>query len=213
MGGSLQQVEYNTAKTYLGTPDRKHQDWFDANDQELQTLMSKRDQSHRRVLQTMSIRSTTAAWKDACRLLQKRTLALKSDWWERKAVELQRGADIYDMRASTMDWRKCGDPRRRDLFIWNHQMEWKPFNHLQERWSNRLWELWRDLSSFNSRQDLRQDPRQQTIYPHNTRGSSGRHNVASELTGLPCTWYFVSDSYMKSDWAGQTTAYINCRLQ
>ncbi|KAK2193867.1 hypothetical protein NP493_5g17065 [Ridgeia piscesae] len=32
-----QQVVYNTVKTYLGKPDRKHQDWFDPNDQELQT--------------------------------------------------------------------------------------------------------------------------------------------------------------------------------
>ena len=29
---ALQQVVYNTAKTYLGKPDRKHQDWFDPND-------------------------------------------------------------------------------------------------------------------------------------------------------------------------------------
>ncbi|KAK2168420.1 hypothetical protein NP493_1225g00000 [Ridgeia piscesae] len=40
---ALQQVVYNTAKTYLGKPDRKHQDWFDPNDQEIQTLMSRRD--------------------------------------------------------------------------------------------------------------------------------------------------------------------------
>ena len=46
--------------------------------------------AHQRVLQTRSTRSTTAAYKDACRLLQKHTRALKSDWWERKAVELQR---------------------------------------------------------------------------------------------------------------------------
>ena len=32
---ALQQVVYNTAKTYLGKPDRKHQDWFDPNNQEL----------------------------------------------------------------------------------------------------------------------------------------------------------------------------------
>ena len=75
---ALQQVVYNTAKTYLGKPDRKHQDWFDPNDQELHTLMSRRDQAHQRVLQTRSTRSTTAAYKDACRLLQKHTRALKS---------------------------------------------------------------------------------------------------------------------------------------
>ncbi|KAK2185986.1 hypothetical protein NP493_215g04017 [Ridgeia piscesae] len=38
---ALQQVVYNTAKTYPGKPDRKHQDWFDPNDQELQTLIKR----------------------------------------------------------------------------------------------------------------------------------------------------------------------------
>ena len=65
-----QQVVYSTAKTYLGKPDRRHQDWFDPNDQELQTLTSRRDQAHQRVLQTKSTRSTTAAYKDAYRLLR-----------------------------------------------------------------------------------------------------------------------------------------------
>ena len=58
---ALQQVVYNTAKIYLGKPDRKHQDWFNPNDQDLQTLMSRRDQAHQRVLQTRITRSTTAA--------------------------------------------------------------------------------------------------------------------------------------------------------
>ena len=62
---ALQQVVYNTAKTYLGKPDRKHQDWFDPNDQELQTLVSRRDQAHQRMLQTSSTISTTAPCKDA----------------------------------------------------------------------------------------------------------------------------------------------------
>ena len=46
---ALQQVVYNTAKTYLVKPDRKHQDWFDPNDQELHTLMTRRDQAHQSV--------------------------------------------------------------------------------------------------------------------------------------------------------------------
>ena len=44
---TLQQVVYNTAKTYLGKPDGKHQDWFDPNDRERQTLMSRTDQPTR----------------------------------------------------------------------------------------------------------------------------------------------------------------------
>ncbi|KAK2150128.1 hypothetical protein NP493_2854g00013 [Ridgeia piscesae] len=98
---ALQQVVYNTAKTYLGKPDRKHQDWFDPKDQKLQTLVSRRDQAHQRVLQTRSTRPTTAEYKDACRLLQKCNRSLKADWWERKAVELQRASDRKDMKGAT----------------------------------------------------------------------------------------------------------------
>ena len=60
--------------------------------------MSIKDQAHQRVLQTRSTRSTTAAYTDACRLLQKRTRALKSDWWEMKAEELQIAVDRNNMR-------------------------------------------------------------------------------------------------------------------
>ncbi len=110
---ALQQVVYNTAKTYLGTPDRKHQDWFDPNDQELQSLMSRRDQAHQRVLQTRSTRSTTAIYKDACKLLQKRTRALKSDWWERKAVELQRATDRNDMKGFYNGLKEVWGPKKK----------------------------------------------------------------------------------------------------
>ena len=110
---ALQQVVYNTAKTYFGMPDKKHQDWFDPNDQELQTLMSRIDQAHHRVLQTRSTRSITAAYKDACRLLQKRTHALKSDWWERKAVELRRAADSNNMKGFYNGLKDVWGPRKK----------------------------------------------------------------------------------------------------
>ena len=58
---TVQQVVYNTAKTYLGKPERKHQDWFDPNAQELQTRMNRRDKAHQRVLQTRSTRATINA--------------------------------------------------------------------------------------------------------------------------------------------------------
>ena len=42
---ALQQVAYSTARTYLGKPDRKHNDWFYPNNREQQTLMRRRDQA------------------------------------------------------------------------------------------------------------------------------------------------------------------------
>ena len=58
---ALQRVVYNTANMYLGKPGRKHQDWFDPNNQKLDSLMSRRNQAHQRVLETRSTISTTAA--------------------------------------------------------------------------------------------------------------------------------------------------------
>ena len=75
--------------------------------------MSRRDQAHQRVLQTKSTRSTTAAYKDACRLLQQRTRALKSDWWERKAVELQRAADRNDMKGFYSGLKEVWGPKKK----------------------------------------------------------------------------------------------------
>ena len=95
---SFQQVVYDTAKASLGKHEKKHQDWFDPNDQILRDLMAKRDQAHQRVLQIRSTRSAVQAYKDACRILQKYTRARKSEWWEMKAEELQRAADRNDMK-------------------------------------------------------------------------------------------------------------------
>lgn len=68
---SLSEVVYETASNTLGKPERKHQDWFDPADPELLLLMKKRDEVHKRVLQTRSTRSTTTAYKEACRHLQR----------------------------------------------------------------------------------------------------------------------------------------------
>ena len=63
--------------------------------------------------ETASTRSTTAAYKDACRLLQKHTRALKSDWWERKAVELQRAADSNNMKGFYNGLKEVWAPKKK----------------------------------------------------------------------------------------------------
>ena len=84
---------YDTAKASLGKHEKKHQDWFDPNDQLLRDLMDERDQAHQRVLQIRSTRPDVEAYIDAGRILQRYTRARKSEWLEMKAEELQRAAD------------------------------------------------------------------------------------------------------------------------
>ena len=89
---------YDTAKASLGKHEKKHQDWFDPNDQILRDFMTKRDQTHQRVLHIRSTRSAVEAYKDACRILLRYTRARKSEWWEMKAEEPPRAADRNDMK-------------------------------------------------------------------------------------------------------------------
>ena len=96
---SFQQIVYDTAKASLGKHEKKHQDWFDLNDQILRDLMAKRDQAHQRVLHIRSTSSAVEAYEDACRILKRYTRAPKSEWWELKAEELQRAADRNDMKS------------------------------------------------------------------------------------------------------------------
>ena len=97
----------------LGSQTEKYQDWFDPNDQELQSLLSRRDQAYQRVLQTRSTRSITAAYKDACRLLQNRAHALKSDWLERKALEPLRAAHINDIKGIYNGLKEVWEPKKK----------------------------------------------------------------------------------------------------
>ena len=85
-------------KHLSGNIEKKHQDWFDPNDQIQRDLMAKRDQAHQRMLQIRSTRSVVEAYKNACRILQKYTRARKSEWWEMKAEEQQRAADSNDIK-------------------------------------------------------------------------------------------------------------------
>lgn len=110
---ALQQVVYNTTKTSLGKPSRRHQDWFDPDDQTLIQLLNKRDQAHQKVLQTRSTRSTVASYQDACRQLQQHTRSLKTAWWNRKAEELQGAADRNDMKSFYNGLKEVWGPQKK----------------------------------------------------------------------------------------------------
>ena len=108
------------------------------NDQELQTLTSRRGHAHQRVLQTRSSRSTTAAYKVACRLLQKRTRAVKSVWCEIKTMELHRADDRNNMKGFYNGLKKVWGPKKKGPVHMNSTYGMETFSDSKRvvaRWS------------------------------------------------------------------------------
>ena len=109
---TLRDTVFNTAKEILGKPKRKHQDWFDETDEELNRLLEERNQAKARQL-TVNTRSTRANLASARSKLQKYTRQKKSQWWETKAEELQHAAAENDMKSFYGGLREVYGPQKR----------------------------------------------------------------------------------------------------
>ena len=78
---------------------RKHQDWFNEADKEIQELLEKKRTCHNRLLAKSDDQAAKAAYKTACSTLQAKLRTMQNDWWTGLTERTQRYADIGDMRA------------------------------------------------------------------------------------------------------------------
>ena len=76
----------------LGYRKKKHRDWFDENDEELNLLVAAKNSAHNSYLSNPS-RHNHTNWKQLQSQLQRETRRLKNDWWIMQAQEIQRYAD------------------------------------------------------------------------------------------------------------------------
>ena len=65
----------------LGPVSRKHQDWFDENDKEIQGLLEEKHQKHKAYLRNTSSVSSKTAYSNICKTVQTRLRDMQdSDW-------------------------------------------------------------------------------------------------------------------------------------
>ena len=80
----------------LGPVSRKHQDWFDENDEEIQGLLEEKYQKHKAYLSDTS--SNKAAYSNICKTVQTRLRDMQDSWLSSKADDIQSFADRKDMK-------------------------------------------------------------------------------------------------------------------
>ena len=89
---------HSSAMDFLGPVSRKHQDWFDENDKEIQGLLEEKHQKHKAYLRNTSSVSSKTAYSNICKTVQTRFRDMQDFWLRKKADEIQSFADRKDMK-------------------------------------------------------------------------------------------------------------------
>ena len=82
----------------IGHPSRKHQDWFDENDEEIKLLLEEKHCLHMAHQDDTSSVSKKAAYNYICKTVQNRLRDMQDSRLSKKAEEIQSFADRKDMK-------------------------------------------------------------------------------------------------------------------
>ena len=93
----MKTVLQETTAEVAGLSTRKHQDWFDEAEKEIQELIEKKCSCHSRLLAKPMIKlprlhtsGNTSIHKNSCSTLQAKLRTMKNDWWTGLAERTQR---------------------------------------------------------------------------------------------------------------------------
>ncbi|XP_048577995.1 craniofacial development protein 2-like [Nematostella vectensis] len=86
-------VVTETAKTALGPKTRKHQDWFDENNEAIENLLARKNKAFMEWQNDPSSAAKKDRFKSLQYLAQQEIRTMRDQWWEKKAEEIQGFAD------------------------------------------------------------------------------------------------------------------------
>ena len=89
---------HSSAMESLEPVSRKHQDWFDENDKEIQGLLEEKHQKQKAYLRNTSSVSSKTAYSNICKTVQTRLRDMQDSWLRKKADEIESFADRKDMK-------------------------------------------------------------------------------------------------------------------
>ena len=95
---SLKEAIIQTAKEVLGPKEKVHQDWFDENDEAVQSLLNSRRKAYINLQNNPSSSKLMDKFKECQSQTQRELRSMQDRWWEKKADELQSFADLNNSK-------------------------------------------------------------------------------------------------------------------
>lgn len=111
----LKDKAYHCASEVLGHVQRKHQDWFDDNDTNIQALLDRMHRAHLAWINDKSSETKRLFYTQARQETQTKLRQMKENWWCQRAEELQTAVDMHDMRRFYDGLRAIYGPQARSI--------------------------------------------------------------------------------------------------
>ena len=90
---ALRQAIHSAAVEVLGQSRKRHQDWFDCNSAEIQSLLKTKHEAHKALLSCPGSPTLKTTFTDARTATQRALRNMEDTWWVQKAQEIQNLAD------------------------------------------------------------------------------------------------------------------------
>ena len=107
---SFRDTVYAAAHENIGSTQRKHQDWFDENNEEITKLLDEKNRLHKAYLTNNSTANKTA-FNNIRTQVQSRLRRMQDSWLSQKAEEIQHYADTKDMKRFYESIKEVYGPR------------------------------------------------------------------------------------------------------
>ena len=103
-------ITLKISEEVLGSPARKHKDWFDENDPLIKPLLNRLHNLHVEALSDSTDTAKAESYRRCKQEVQKSLRDMQDSWWEARAAELQSAADRRDFKAFYQGLHKVYGP-------------------------------------------------------------------------------------------------------
>ena len=96
---SFKTTTFKVAEDVLGTPVRKHRDWFNENDLLIKPLLTKLHDLHLQYIEDKENEELKMEYHTCKQEADRSLRAMKDTWWKARAKDLQEAADRHDYKS------------------------------------------------------------------------------------------------------------------